>query len=257
MSTLDSYMTALVGILNGGDRSTLADYCEPDADLEIAAVYRNGFMKTCVEVLKSNYPVVMSLVGEEYFLSLANLFVQKHPPRQGSLTGYGLEFPEEIEACISQHQLPYLADIACLDRAWFECYFAADGHSLSGDDINKLQTDVSSLTALPMSLVPWAQMVKTQFDVADVWTTLKHQGQLNSNVNIEPYNLTILVWRKQGVINLRPLTMGEQEFLAAVRRRETLGTAAEAALDADPEFDLTQYFATFLQQRILQQKEHE
>ena len=255
MSTLDGYMTALVSILDGGDKAALADYCEPDADLEISAVYRNGFMKTCVEVLKSNYPVVMSLVGEDYFFSLARLFVQKHPPRQGSLTGYGLEFPEEIEVSISQHQLPYLADIAGLDRAWFECYFAADGNSLSGDDINKLEGDSSSLTALPISLTPWAQIVETQFDVAGLWTTLKHQGQLNSNVNVVPDTQHILVWRKEGVINLRQLNTGEQKFLAAVYRKETLGTAAKEALEADPEFDLTHYFAAFLQQGILQKEQ--
>ena len=82
-------MTAMVSILDGGDKAALADYCEADADLEISAVYRNGFIKTCISVLKSNYPVVTSLVGEDYFSTLAHLFVQKHPPRQGSLTGYG------------------------------------------------------------------------------------------------------------------------------------------------------------------------
>ena len=255
MSTLDGYMTALVSILDGGDKAALADYCEANTDLEISAVYRNGFIKTCVKVLKSNYPVVMSLVGEDYFFNLARLFVQKYPPRQGSLTGYGLEFPQEIEDCINQHHLPYLADIAYLDRAWVECYFATDGPSLSGDDINKLEGDAVSLTELPLSLAPWAQLVKTQFDVADLWTTLKHQGQLNSNVNVAPDNQTILVWRKEGAINLRQLTTGEQNFLAAVCRRETLGTSAQEALEADPEFDLTHYFAAFLQQGILQKEQ--
>ena len=255
MSSLDSYMTALVDSLDGGNKAALTDYCEANADLEISAVYRNGFIKTCVEVLKSNYPVVMSLVGEDYFFTLAHLFVQKYPPRQGSLTGYGLEFPAEIEVRISQHQLPYLADIASLDRAWFECYFAADGYSLSGDDINELESDAVSLTALPMSLAPWVKMVKTQFDVADLWTTLKHQGQLESNINVVPDSQTILVWRKEGTINLRQLSAGEQKFLVAVHRRETLGTAAEEALEADPEFDLTHYFAAFLQQGILQKEQ--
>ena len=247
-------MTAMVSILDGGDKAALADYCEADADLEISAVYRNGFIKTCISVLKSNYPVVTSLVGEDYFSTLAHLFVQKHPPRQGSLTGYGREFPQEIEACIDQHHLPYLADIAYLDRAWIECYFALDGPSLSGDDINKLEGDGTGLTELPLSLVPWAQLIKTQFDVADLWTTLKHQGQLNSNVNVEPDNQTILVWRKAGAINLRQLTDGEQKFLAAVCRKETLGASAQEALEADPEFDLTRYFAIFLQQGILQEE---
>ena len=103
-----------------------------------------------------------------------------------------------------------------------------------------------------MSLAPWAKIVNTQFDVTDLWTTLKQQGQLSSNVSIAPDNQHVLVWRKQGVINLRQLTTGEQKFLAAVWRRETLGSAAQEALEADPEFDLSQYFATFLQQRILQ-----
>ena len=93
--------------------------------------------------------------------------------------------------------------------------------------------------------------------MAGLWTTLKHQGQLNSNVNVVPDTQHILVWRKEGVINLRQLNNGEQKFLATVCRGETLGTAAQAALEADPDFDLTHYFATFLQQGILQLKEQE
>ena len=85
--------------------------------------------------------------------------------------------------------------------------------------------------------------------------SLKHQEQLNSKVHVAPDIQTILVWRKESVINLRQLNTGEQKFLTAVYRRETLGTAAQEALEADLEFDLTHYFAAFLQQGILQKEQ--
>lgn len=123
---LDEYFTAFVRYLHTGTVGALSDFCGEHADLARLRVYRNGFIKACIEALRANYPSVERLAGEERFPVLARPYVEAHPPHAASLVEYGEDFPRFIEDAREMHRLDYLASFAALDRAWSEVHFAED-----------------------------------------------------------------------------------------------------------------------------------
>ena len=62
------------------------------------AVYRNNVVVGLGKALRSRFPVVGKIVGEEFFAAMARLFVQQQPPRSPLLATYGDDFPAFIAA---------------------------------------------------------------------------------------------------------------------------------------------------------------
>ena len=123
---LDEYTAAFSRYLRTGTVDALSGFCAEDADLDRLRVYRNGFLRACIDALRANYPSVERVTGEERFAALARHFVEANPPGTASLVEYGEGFPQHVRDTREVHGLDWLASFAALDRAWTEVYFAED-----------------------------------------------------------------------------------------------------------------------------------
>ena len=61
------------------------------------AVYRNTVIHGAVEALKSNFPVVAQIVGDEMFEGIAVEYSSANPPRSPVLALYGEAFPDWLK----------------------------------------------------------------------------------------------------------------------------------------------------------------
>jgi hypothetical protein len=94
------------------------------------AVYRNTSARGAVEALRAAFPTVGMLVGEEMFAQVALDYCREHPPRGPVLSEYGGDFAAFLARQPWTCELPYLADVARLDRLWLECFLAPDAAAL-------------------------------------------------------------------------------------------------------------------------------
>lgn len=90
------------------------------------AVYRNTTVRGAVEALRAAYPTVDLLVGEQMFTQVALDYRRERPPSSPVLSDYGAEFPTYLARQPWTCELPYLADVARLDRLWLEVFLAPD-----------------------------------------------------------------------------------------------------------------------------------
>src|SRR5688500_1680706 len=88
------------------------------------AAYRNTCARGAVEALRAAHPTVDALIGEEAFTQAALDFRASEPPRSPVLSDYGADFAEFLALQPWTGELPYLADVARLDRLWLECFFS-------------------------------------------------------------------------------------------------------------------------------------
>ena len=130
---LDAYTCAFARYLRTGTVGVLSRFCDANADLSRLRVYRNGFLRACIDALRANYPSVERLVGEERFPALARPWVDAHPPRDATLVEYGDGFAQYIADARATHGLDWLGSFAALDRAWTEVHFAEDDTETTGE----------------------------------------------------------------------------------------------------------------------------
>src|SRR6187402_2697678 len=95
------------------------------------AIYRNTAMRACLDALEANVPAVVCLVGRDWFRAAAAIHVAQSPPCDARLFTYGDDFADFLAAFPPAAELPYLADVARLDRLALESLFATDVGVLS------------------------------------------------------------------------------------------------------------------------------
>ena len=282
---LDEYTGAFARYLRTGAVGALSSFCAEGADLGRLRVYRNGFLRACIDALRANYPSVERLAGEERFPALARPYVETHPPGSASLVEYGEGFPQHLRSTRDMHGLDWLASFAALDRAWTEVYFSeddgveaiphgspsgkagalpssrgplsgnlhaapAEARSGTAGPSADIPSDAEALMNLRGRLSPRVRLLSLECRALDVWSRLR-QGGTGERAEIRPAPQRVLVWRSGAEMRYRDLSPPEHAFIAGIAAGRPCGQAAGAALDLDPEFDLATMFASLLHHHML------
>jgi hypothetical protein len=200
------------------------------------AVYRNNVLSSLIDALAASFPVVQQLLGEEFFRAMAALYVRQSPPRTRILADYGAGLPAFIEAFAPASSLPYLADVARLERLRIHAYHAADAAPLAADVLTKALASPDSLASLLLQLHPSLGLLESAFAVVSLWAA--HHGAL-ALAEVDPYQAQCALVLRNGleveVLGIRP---GDALFLQTLQQGRPLGQAAQSALALDGAFDL-------------------
>ena len=206
-----------------------------------AQVYRNSGILACVEALRSNNLRLAAVMGDAFFSALARDYADAEPPSTRSLVGYGVSLAHFIAAAESEHGLPWLADIARLDRGWLNAHLAPDADPLAPGALAEI--DGSTLMVSTLTMHPSLNIIDIEWAVASLWTDLKSGELPNRQMHLACRSEHVLFWRPEGEVRMRVLHPGEHAFLSSAMSQSPLGDACEAALAAEPSIDLSHLIA--------------
>jgi hypothetical protein len=197
-------------------------------------VYRNNVTVSLIEALGSIYPAVQRITGLEFFRAVARFYVRANPPHSPLLFEYGREFSDFIAGYEYAQSVPWLADIARIERAWLDCYHAADAEVLSAAVLGSVSPDrLADLVFVPH---PAVRIVCSRFSAVSIFAAYRDQGRP------EPDHATVaedaLISRPGADVAVRHLPAGAAAFLTRLIEGAPLGVAVSAALEVTPNFDL-------------------
>src|SRR5258708_29906192 len=98
------------------------------------SVSRHTWLKCLLDALEANYPTVAMILGANVFKAVALQFARENPARTPVLALYGTDFPDFLARLPVGADLPYLRDVAVLERLWTESFFAPDAPILEASD---------------------------------------------------------------------------------------------------------------------------
>jgi hypothetical protein len=199
------------------------------------AVYRNNVTTGLVDAIAGAYPAVRRIVGEEFFRAMARGYVAAEPPCSPVLMEYGKTFADFIAGFAPAASLPYLADVARLERAWREAYHAAEAVPLGPADLAGIgEAEVAGTT---VRLHPSLRLIRSRYPVLTVWKMNAGDGPVHP-VDFAAGGEDALIVRPDAEVTVRAVPPGGAAFVAALEEGRALGQAAAAALDASEAFDL-------------------
>jgi hypothetical protein len=207
------------------------------------AVYRNTVAKGCIDALQSNYPVVARLVGEEWFRAAAAVYVREALPVDPTLLRYGSSFADFLARFGPAAEIPYLPGVAQLDRLWTEAHAAADEKALDPAAVACLTPEeLAGVMLQTHAAARWAWFEEAP--IYTIWTRNRADSVPDDNIE----------WRPEGALLVRPrdtvewiaLDAAGCAFLDACAAGRTLAGAAQEALQAQDDADISQLLATLL-----------
>jgi len=210
------------------------------------SVYRNNVQSGLINALESSFPVVAQLVGEAFFTAMAQLFIQKHPPQNPVMSTYGRQFADFIQGFAPANKVPYLADVARLERLCVQAFHAADASPVAPQTLALALSTPDTLDQLRMTLHPSVATLHSPYAVAALWAAHHGQGQIKGLDPRQPQSTLVL--RNGLSVEVFAVRSGCVAFVRFMKSGCPLGEAAAYALQADPLFDLSQSLALLISQ---------
>ena len=190
------------------------------------AVYRNTTPDALIAALRANYPVVAEIIGGAAFDEVALDFARRRPPADPVLLGYGAGFADHLAAQPWLPELPYLADVARIERLRSEAHVAADAPVLALADLAGCGD--SDWVRLGLDLHPATRFAWSRTPATTIWLAHRRPGGFE---RLEPQWRPegVLVTRPGGEVLVAPIDAAAHRMLVALGRGATVAEAAAVA----------------------------
>ena len=156
------------------------------------------------------------------------------PPTSPLLFDYGRDFADFIERYEYAQSVPWLADVARIERAWLDAYHATDVQPLMPRELAAIPPDQLVNTILKPH--PATRVIRSRFSAVTIFTASRDDGPVSRVEAVEPEDA--LLTRPALEVEVRRLPPGGAIFLSRLIGGESLGAAASAASSESPSFDL-------------------
>jgi hypothetical protein len=198
-------------------------------------IYRNNVTVSLIDALAAIFPATQRITGVEFFRAMARFHIRETPPTSPLLFEYGRDFPTFIEHYEYAQAMPWLPDVARLERAWLDAYHAADADTLMPEVLAAVPSErLADTIFIPH---PSTRIVSSNFAAVAIFVANRAEGPVGP-VNVsEPEDAVIT--RPDLDVVVRRLPDGGAVFLTHLASGGTLGEAATVAFETTPLFDLS------------------
>lgn len=214
-----------------------------DAAARRFRVYRNNVRVALIEALAAAYPAVLRLVGEPFFHRMAGVFVAEEPSRERTLNLYGETFADFVAGFAPARELPYLADVARLERAVLESRHAADAPALDPAAATALGPGLASARLMPH---PATRLVKSEYPVAEIRRANTGEAPAADDLVLTAGAAGALVLRPMLSVSVKALAPGRCAFADTLLAGGDLAAAHAAAASLEEDFDVIPAFRELL-----------
>jgi hypothetical protein len=185
MASLRETQLAFKEALLDPDKVDLTDIIlEDDISVEDRiGIYRNNIFGCWTDTLRSAYPVVDRLVGEEFFDLTAREYFKCFPSKNGDLHQFGSHFPDFLKDFSPVADLKYLPDVAKLEWACHCVFFAKDHSPLNRKRLAEVSP--SHYLNLKFKLHPATQLMTSVFPIDKIWIVNQEGHEGDQTVDLD------------------------------------------------------------------------
>jgi hypothetical protein len=207
------------------------------------AVYRNNVTVSLVDALAATFPATQRITGRDFFRAMARFHIRETPPTSPLLFEYGRDFPDFIARYEYAQPMPWLADVARIERAWLDAYHAADAEPLGFGALAAIPPERLAETVFAPH--PATRVLRSRYPAVTIFAANRGDGPVGRIEAGEPEDA--LVTRPGLEVFVRHLPPGGAVFLSHLTAGEPLGAAAAAAFAESAGFDLSANIAGVLE----------
>lgn len=205
-------------------------------DADRFAIYRGNMVAIWTKALSNAYPVIMQLVGDEFFEELARAYGRAYPSTQGDLNFFGAGFSEFLAGVPALQDYQYMPAVAELEWQMHCAYY-----SVSAAEPLSLPTFLSKfgdgVQHARLKFASHASLFKSDCAAVPIWQahqTVEFEG-LPENLQKASYAMVV---RPQWRVELLSLDEAAFNALQSLQRGDTLEQALDCAMQIDPQFDV-------------------
>ena len=205
-------------------------------NIERIKIYQNNVLITLHDTLKNRYGAIYQLVGEDFFKHITNEYIKANKSNSGNLDDYGHNFAEFISAIPQLESYPYLKDVAKLEWALHNAYFAPNSPAINKEALSEIPPE--SLDKIKFKIHPSRHLIASQYPIDKIWEISQENYDGSVDIDVNSGEANILVVRPEYKINTIKIGKDEFKFLTSIANGDSLENAYEAAGAVNEDFDI-------------------
>jgi hypothetical protein len=218
--------------------------------VERLSIYANMYFFRLLEVLKEDFPAVAAVLGPDGFHNLVTGYLTEYPPTEASVFWTGRYLADFLRTHPISREVPYVADLAALERAIVEVFCARDTVSLDAETMRAIAPE--GWASVRMRAIAALQVLETAWRVAPALRTFAAGRVLKAPAR---GSTTILVWRCEAKVFFREIDASEARAIARLRRGATFGAICASFVgktgEGDPVAAINAMLARWLRDGIV------
>ena len=197
-------------------------------------IYASGYLAGIVEALEHDYPAVKRVVGSGHFEALTERYLTAHSPRSFDLRHAGDRLALFLEQDPLTEKLPFLPDLAKLERLLSEAFVAKDPEPLLWSELQAMAPE--AVSDLPLVLNPGTAVIRSDWPIIDI-RNLKNERDEKVSLTVEGCPSIVLVYRYELQARCRTLDEEDARFIEAAAEVASLAEIQTAPLKNDEDDD--------------------
>ena len=213
-------------------------------------IYANMYFYRILDALKEDFPATLAVLGNDNFHNLVTGYILEHPPTDPSITHSGSHLAYYLRDHPMREDVPYVADLARLERATVEVFLGPDAPALEQDALRAIA--VKDWPSMKLKLHPSAQTLALDWQVSDLLRAVEEHRPWNP---AKPGAIKVLVWRRNSQVFHRDLDPTEANALEAGAHSSTFAEICEAVAathgNQDPVATMNQLLSSWISDNLL------
>jgi hypothetical protein len=239
MTTLLALQQSFQDALLHSATDALLAWINPHCRLSPAAqfqLYQHSVLGGLQKALKRIYPVSCQLVGAKFFAGMADAYIRLTPSQSCDLNQYGESFAQFIAAFPPAASLGYLPDVARLEWAWHQIYFANNAAPFKFQQLATQMT--GSIDQLFFLLPHQSSLLDSPYPIQTIWEQNREPNPdtLINLVDNETYYC--FVWRQKLTMRIDSLTAIEWQILTWIQQQLPLPQLCTKTNELFPELPI-------------------
>ena len=207
------------------------------------SVYKNNVVVSYLEALAAAYPACKNLVGEDFFNAIGRAYLNATPPNSQLMILFGEGYSEFLKGYEPAQQIPFLPDVAKLERAWRLAYHSADIAPISPEKLGSIPPE--TLGDAQIQFLPSVAIIASHFPVHALWQAASNMQALN---DIDPSKgETALIVRPDLEVMTHNIESSFGPAIQALLKGDTLNEAAEIGMATNVNFDFSAMLTVLIQ----------
>ena len=154
-------------------------------------VYAEAYFYRLLEVLKEDFPATLAVAGADRFHNLVTGYLIDYPPTEPSIFHAGQHFPAYLHTHPIADRVPFMGDLAGLERVVLESFHAADAPALDGAAMRAIAPE--AWPAFAMRTHPATRIVACAWRVDEVLRAVAEERAWRAPARTAA---PIVVWRR-------------------------------------------------------------
>ncbi len=190
---------------------------------ESIAIYRNNTLGSQYDALADFYPVIKKILGTQYFRQITRPFILQYPSKTENLNHYGQEFSSYLSNLITHRpelqDYPYLPDLARLELAYHQCYFALNDDTFDFNGLSQLNN--KQYAQLYFVLSHSLALIESNYPIDAIWLA-NQQEKPDHHIQNKQNQYQLIVYRDHYQPKIMQTTSELFDLLMAIRQKKSL-----------------------------------